>query len=120
MIENNKLIAEFMGCKVTIFKGKEYIRLINEPYVYMTNGMDEPDDMLFHESWDWLMPVVEKIEKLGFFVTIRTVVGNQTKCVICNYKQTTYLDYVDFDKITVTYQNIIKFIKWYNRKDHGK
>ena len=60
-IENNKLIAEFMGCKVTIFKGKEYIRLINEPYVYMTNGMDEPDDMLFHDSWDWLMPCIGKI-----------------------------------------------------------
>jgi hypothetical protein len=62
------------------------------------------------------MLVVKKIESLGYFVTIRTVVPTQTKCVICNYKKDIYFDLVDKDKLKATYENIVKFIKWYNKR----
>jgi len=46
-MNNNKLIAEFMGYEV-------------HP-VYE----DERHDLQYHTSWDWLMPVVEKIEQVN-------------------------------------------------------
>tara|TARA_R110000824_G_scaffold24364_1_gene85963 strand:+ start:49 stop:351 length:303 start_codon:yes stop_codon:yes gene_type:complete len=67
--ENNKLIAEFMGVEPQ-FINKEYemygvIECIddgeNEQHFFY------PKEMLFHESWDWLMPVALRIvEKHGW------------------------------------------------------
>ena len=53
----NKLIAEFMGM--------EYL-----PNEWVTDGVIETgeknqfqtEELIFHASWDWLMPVVRKIE----------------------------------------------------------
>lgn len=35
------------------------------------------DSLKFHESWDWIMPVVSKIEDLGFKFIIETIYNNQ-------------------------------------------
>ena len=45
-MKNNKLIAEFMGDE--------------HPLAEVTHEAS----YRYHTSWDWLMPVVEKIEKL--------------------------------------------------------
>lgn len=50
-MENNKLIAEFMGYDVK--HNKCYSPKYND-------GTISP--MQFHKSWDWLMPVVQTIE----------------------------------------------------------
>lgn len=54
-IENNKLIAEFMGWKQCDPND-------NTIYANPTNGAlhSSDSDMQFHTSWDWLMPVVQK------------------------------------------------------------
>ena len=49
-MENNKLIAEFMGWKP------------NEHH-WCLNG---DKDLQYHTEWNWLMPVVEKILDLSF------------------------------------------------------
>ena len=55
-MENNKLIAEFMG---------DYFDTGLEPAYYIRYNKEyRIEDSQFHESWDWLMPVVEKIESL--------------------------------------------------------
>jgi hypothetical protein len=53
-ISDNEMIAEFMGYEVK--HGKCYSPKYND-------GTIAP--MQFHASWDWLMPVVEKIENDG-------------------------------------------------------
>ena len=70
-MKDNKLIAEFMGAVGT----PKYNP--TEWDVYITGCLDvdsddenaqhfyTPDDMKYHTSWDWLMPVVEKIEGAG-------------------------------------------------------
>ena len=51
-MKDNKLIAEFMGFKP------------NEHGIYQTkHGPYYLDSLSFHTSWDWLMPVVGKMNK---------------------------------------------------------
>ena len=49
IIDNNKLIAEFMGYR---HKGK--------PMAFMAINYKK----LYHKDWNWLMPVVEKMNKI--------------------------------------------------------
>ena len=65
IIENNRLIAEFMGWVLT--NGFEGDIRYNVPKKVFTDPRlcyIEPARMLYHSSWDWLMPVVEKIESI--------------------------------------------------------
>jgi len=83
-MKDNKQIAEFMGVK---------------PPLYME----------YHTSWDWLIPVVEKIESLGYVFTIqggKAEYGemiSETQCFIAE------------DKLSSTYQAVVEFIKEYNK-----
>ena len=65
----------------------------------------------YHESYDWLMPVVEKIEGLGIKVTI---INNSCKIntFTSEYNSTAISD----TKINAIYTAIIEFIKWYNKQ----
>ena len=70
-MKHNKLIAEFMGAE-------GYPKYNpNEWDVYITGCLDvdsdnenaqhffTPDQMKYHTSWDWLMPVVNKCMQTG-------------------------------------------------------
>ena len=61
-IENNKLIAEFMGAEpLYLIESVEYE--MYEVFDFIEYGVLTMDDKLkFHTSWDWLMPVVEEID----------------------------------------------------------
>ena len=95
-LENNKLITEFMEADF------ENTLLVNGKCRYS-------------ESWDWLMPVVEKIETLGFLIHIDTIDGvkvfnPKTKDMI--FVTFTAREYTS--KIRETYKAVVEFIKWYN------
>ena len=64
MREDSKLIAEFMSMGDDLYLQKDYITDLYFP-------LDSPE-LAFHLSWDWLMPVVDKIESLGYRVIIET------------------------------------------------
>tara|TARA_R110000851_G_scaffold44178_4_gene108786 strand:+ start:8066 stop:8449 length:384 start_codon:yes stop_codon:yes gene_type:complete len=73
-MESNKLIAEFMG--IESYKSKKYTM-----FVYEENNHRTDVDLHYHTSWDWLMPVVEKIESCNASVTINGVYSEFTKKV---------------------------------------
>lgn len=71
--ENNKLIAEFMSLNAPhllwacpesaptkFWVSQEFQGIENAD----GNNQLYPSEMRFHESWDWLMPVVEKYKNL--------------------------------------------------------
>lgn len=104
--EGNKLIAEFMKNAA-----------VNSPH-------KKPNkELKYHESWDWLMPVVEKIRQTtehGHLITISFYskgIGNPTECRI-------YLNDLGAEEITTECLNpieavwlaVIDFIKWYNNQ----
>ena len=56
--EGNKLIAEFEGMVYTNDDPKAYA----QGYMFSKElGAITVADLQYHESWDWLMPIVEKL-----------------------------------------------------------
>jgi hypothetical protein len=61
-IEGNKIIAEFMGAPYDSkydcfdYENASFNPISSERYLSVNR-------IKYHSSWDWLMPVVEKIEK---------------------------------------------------------
>ena len=82
--ENNKMIAEFMG---------------DYNFEHTEGGLPIGD---FSNSWDWLMPVVEKIE--NYLSENIGKVGYFDECLNSN----------DLD---VRYQAVVEFINQYNKNE---
>ena len=55
-MKDNKLIAEFMGCTHLVYtlKTSQY---------QISQGTFELDELQYHNSWNWLMPVANEIIK---------------------------------------------------------
>lgn len=102
---NNKLIAEFMGGYTP------YERFGDSTEYYYRGDYVTLENMKFQTSWDWLMPVVEKIESLGYVFTIqggKAEYGEMISEARC---------FIAKDKLSSTYQAVVEFIKLYNNED---
>jgi hypothetical protein len=96
-MKDNKLIAEFMGL------------VVSDSDNYTSELHTNVDvDLKYHTSWDWLMPVIEKIESLGYVFTIqggKAEYGemiSETRCFIAE------------DKLSSTHKAVVEFIKEHN------
>jgi hypothetical protein len=103
----NKLIAEFMGYEKYPIEGKSdgYKVILKRGYTptYSCIG-----NLQFHLSWDWLMPVVEKIGSIGYIVSIE---GHNCRIegdhILFTSKR--------YNKMQSTYETVIEFIEWHNK-----
>ncbi len=100
---SNILIAEFMGVNPTIL-GDEITYEMYGAIDCIEDGVDEQhffleEQLLFHTSWDWLMPVVQKC-----FDTQQPSEGQ-------HYFINESLLTMDID---VVYDRVVEFIKIYN------
>ena len=99
----NKLIAEFMG--MTYGDPND-----DSVMIQMTSQGNEVvpiESMKYHISWDWLMPVVEKIESL------RNGSGDAYRFNIdmCNVDiENTEINITSTHKIKATHQAVVEFI----------
>ena len=102
-MKNNELIAEFMG--MTYGDPND-----NSVMIQMTPNGNEVvpiKSMEYHTSWDWLMPVVEKIESL------RNGCGDAYRFNIdmCNVDiENTEINITTTHKIKATHQAVVEFI----------
>tara|TARA_R100000541_G_scaffold56019_1_gene65202 strand:- start:287 stop:613 length:327 start_codon:yes stop_codon:yes gene_type:complete len=60
-MKDNKLIAEFMGFTYEKNIGWYDNEMLMSQNVYDNQDGNCFDELKFHSSWDWLMPVIEKI-----------------------------------------------------------
>jgi hypothetical protein len=60
--DNNKLIAEFMGVNVITI---DDIRANKNPIQSSADGYLK-EDLEYHTSWDWLMPVIEETDHTSY------------------------------------------------------
>lgn len=94
-IDNNRLINAFLG------------------YPYNMTDRGYPKEVLFHSNWEYLMPVVQKIEEMGYEVSI-----TKARCEIKDKVnlQDGYYGYESLNtKIEAVYAAVIEFIKHYNQ-----
>jgi len=64
-VKENKLIADFMG--VQYKSDEDYFKELaemREDGIFYEQGYME-SQLNYHESWDWLIPVVQKIEQVN-------------------------------------------------------
>ncbi len=115
IIEGNKLIAEFDGWVLTIgnfahaFNGKED----NAQETKRRNrliGFDDcidNEDLKYHSSWDWLMPVAKKISDM------RKEGGGELNGKVFDLIHMMFHEVLDNtpSKLWVV---IVEFIKWHN------
>ena len=111
--EGNKLIAEFMGF--------EYDRSLpaHGGGTLITFSIK---DVVYHASWDWLMPVVEKINEMEFSFEIDTWVGVTVYDYSKNFRPESLIEVLKEDEdgnkistIKSVWLAVIEFIKWYNQ-----
>lgn len=112
ILENNKLIAEFMGWKPVVAEGYGNINL----YEGVGSQLRDVAGMDYHTSWNSLMPVVEHIETLQDENGFISVSICQTSCIIdSNGNYINDLAYGEgTKKIDVVYDAVVKFIKYWN------
>jgi hypothetical protein len=124
---NNKLIAEFMG---GIQSSSNIIRLpqtIGESSIFCVKGseglpsgtfkVERINELEYDTSWDWLMPVVEKIELLGYtFEKNFQPIDKDWQCLIVKGNDILYQEF-NTDSLIACHYVVIEFIKWYNNKN---
>ena len=120
ILENNKLIAEFMRMKkidgfTTSLSGMQVSASGYEhdgEFVLL-------EDLQFHSSWDWLMPVVDKIHNTGVvtdicfgydmgYFTIEAETEQETRMFEGHQNHGKPIDCV--------YKAVIEFMQWYNEQ----
>ena len=96
-VSSSALIAEFMGCQKS-----DYVDSI-----YVMNYMDYkphyiPSLMLYDKSWDWIMPVVKKIQQL--------------KIDDFSKKKPVMSALMDVD-IESLFKSVVVFLQWWSKAD---
>ena len=79
------------------------------------------EEMKFHEDFNWLMAVVNKIENVGHTIVKMSKVYCEIIPVIynINYDGMIWHDKircVGKNRLEATYEAVVEFIKWYNKK----
>ena len=115
-MENNKLIAEFMGYDISTIasSGVEVVEFESKD--------TKVENLKYHTSWDWLMPVVERInnthsDTYGNYYSFQ--IGNGFVWVDPHMGSRIFfsgndIDHKDEPMISKVHRGVVEFIKEYN------
>lgn len=112
-IEDNKLIAEFIGYQSEA-KNSIGAKLLDNVYHWDTNkklyyyiqgDWHAEDYLLFHIDWNWLIPVVIKCKERQFFGSNSLITRLNNALVQAD--------------IELVYEQVIEFINYYNKQDEN-
>ena len=96
-MKDNKIIAEFMGYEIIYRPNSNGFIEISD------TELCDVDDLEYHKSWYWLMPVISKITKDERYVE--------------NEYRESIMDVVPYGNIEDTIKTIVEFIKEYNQNN---
>lgn len=139
IIEANRLIAEFMGAKKAGVSTMGKDDTMAELYSVVTpggetrfydritcNGIWESTGLRYHKDWNWLMPVVEKIESLSNEnVSYEVLLGTWGCSITKHWNSLNGRVYKDVssvhtspmnNKLDATYHAVLDFLTWYNQQ----
>lgn len=128
-IETNKLIAQFMGgVLLNVHNGSDNETGVLVDYVHKVNYPDNQryhslDHLPYNKSWDWLMPVVVKINLIddyNYTVIIKSMdvdifSDKDAKMIVSGNSP-----HDACDLILSVYDSVVEFIQWYNKNKQTK
>ena len=134
IIEGNKLICSFMEYKQynghnDYFNHGDYAIPEKSYYVYSRQAEENVKtdsyslkSLQFHSSYDWLMPVLQKIEKYAIIEINYALV---VTCRICYLGKNKYDKAINFygdnngerEPIEAIWDCVVEFLKFYNEKE---
>ena len=135
--QGNELIAKFMGYQIDdtkqFFPYTHFYKMTTDKYTYdqldinsvrsytegFVFGYEYSIEKRYDNSWDWIMPVVEKIESLNDFNN-SVVIGKYWVVITVpvNKSPNKYFENKRYnDKLYNTWKACIEFIKWYNENE---
>jgi len=123
IIENNKLIAKFMGLKKLYHPTNN---LVHKDNVWgdidnRHKTADISSDcysskigwLSYHSDWSWIIPVLEKIAAKGYKWEIG--ISPQTKEAVYHYCKIWSIGTIEgISPLDAVYGACVEFIKWYN------
>lgn len=129
--EHNQIIGKFIGWIPYNGLNPKWNYSFETNNLFHVNKCVTQDELQFHTSWDWLMPVVDKINAIeyGDYITEFSITKDNVRLVTqvnskvrkklkLNNKVLNvniyYFDVENLSKIEATYQAVVQFIEWYN------
>lgn len=116
--QGNKMIAEFMEWTIEPGMEKESNPYYNQPYkVGYLPQMILLSELKFNSSWDWLMPVVDKIESIDsctYEVMLKYAIA-----FVCDkglHSSPPVVRAIGSTRIETAYNLVVQFIQWYNQQ----
>ena len=133
IVENNKLLAEFLEFEKVKFLNGCYTFIIPD---YLSHGEYknltlednkevvawDVENLIFHKDWNWLMKVVEKIHSMqSYGVLINpngTYIQDEDDKVICMTFKNEEVngEIISSSNIEATFNCCVNFVKWYNEQ----
>ena len=133
IVENNKLLAEFLEFEKVKFLNGYYTFIIPD---YLSHGEYknltlednkevvawDVENLIFHKDWNWLMKVVEKIHSMqSYGVLINpngTYIQDEDDKVICMTFKNEEVngEIISSSNIEATFNCCVNFVKWYNEQ----
>lgn len=101
-MQNNKLIAEFMG----IESFKDSLASLHQGKINI--DVDVYEQAKYHSSWDWLMPVINKIRSMDSTYEVEEV---------GKYDWDNEISHYEFD-LELTYESVVEFINQLNNNNN--
>ena len=119
IIKGDKLIAEFMGV--------DFI-CANSRYIVTDEDWLEPYHHRFHNDWNWLMPLFEKIKYIEdnqeeffgedyYIISFEIDLLNGVDIKIDKKRIFMQTAFGEGQLIDALHGGVIEFIKWYNKND---
>lgn len=121
IIQGNKLIARFMGILRIV---PDYEIEVEYQLVELKDGgIWHWNELRYHSSWDWLMPVVDKIIKIDItpapnWSGYRIEIVPRGYVKISGFPMSTITTNVSVEGslILAVYKAVVEFIQFYNAK----
>lgn len=102
--ELNKTLALFEGFEIYELNGHTHV-------IYDDCNHRVLEDTAYHNDWNWLMRVVEKIDDLLPDDSVVQISYN--RCVIDNYEYGISWDHIANSRIEACYKAVCDFVEWY-------
>ena len=127
--EGNNLLANYLGWELDgsfYYTHKQFGIHLWNPMTYNSRA-HHMEQLAFHESWDWLFLVIDKINGMGkeySFATFKTYVSLTVEKGGKVYKDFSfaYSEYITATQTgkEATFKLLVKYVKWHNEQEKLK